>query len=269
MSLKSFVLNCLPDSWVRTIRHVHYLRALRRSYDQQEPDLIVAKALAGSGTCALDVGANIGVYTKALAEAVGPHGLVMSVEPIPHTFEVLSYCVKKLGLSNVKAHNCAVSDKSGTMSMFVPQYQKGEGEGFNFYQAKLMVESAGGASSALQSERQYHGIMVRTLDDIVKDVAMPISFMKCDVEGHELPAMVGSRALLMRWGPALLIEVAGNPEAPDTSAAKLFAYLKEMGYGVWMFSEGRLRCWRAGDKWLNYFFLKDTHLTRVAHLMES
>jgi len=55
-------------------------------------ELRFANALISSvrpGDCVWDVGANIGVFTRQLAERVGPSGRVIAVEPFRSTFERL------------------------------------------------------------------------------------------------------------------------------------------------------------------------------------
>lgn len=45
------------------------------------------------GDTVLDVGANIGIFAAFAAEKVGKSGLVIAVEPVPPTWEVLNYNV--------------------------------------------------------------------------------------------------------------------------------------------------------------------------------
>ncbi|CAM9561268.1 unnamed protein product, partial [Chrysoparadoxa australica] len=52
------------------------------------------------GDIAVDVGANAGLHTLAMAKAVGPMGVVHSYEPVWSTFGVLSTNVLLNGLSN-------------------------------------------------------------------------------------------------------------------------------------------------------------------------
>ena len=268
MSLKSLIVRYIPDSVLNAVKRVYYLRALKKSYEDKEQDLIVVKRLVRPGDCAVDIGANIGVYTKVLSEVVGAQGLVISLEPVPDTFKILSYCVNKLGLSNVRAINSAVSEKAGTMSMSVPRYA-GVGH-YNYYQARLVVRDAGHSTgSEEKTGREYHNISVRTLDEVLKDSLHPVTFVKCDVEGHELAVLLGSRTVLERWSPAWLVEVAGSPEAEGSSAAALFDLMRKAGYESWIFSDGRLRRRVPGDKWLNYFFLKEDHLPLAAPLLAT
>src|SRR5215469_11112259 len=66
-----------------------------------ERDAVVARKLISPGDTVLDIGANIGVYSRMLSRCVGPQGTVYAFEPIPHTFDFLSNNIRKLGLKNV------------------------------------------------------------------------------------------------------------------------------------------------------------------------
>lgn len=81
--LKHLALTLLPEEAHRPLRRWHYRRVLRSSTDADEPDLKVVRELVEPGITAVDLGANIGIYTKALSDLVGPSGKVISVEPIP------------------------------------------------------------------------------------------------------------------------------------------------------------------------------------------
>jgi len=151
------------------------------------------------------------------------------------------------------------------MSLSVPRYA-GVGH-YKYYQARLVVGDAGHSTgSEEKTGREYHNISVRTLDEVLKDSLHPVTFVKCDVEGHELAVLLGSRTVLDRWSPAWLVEVAGSPEAEGSSAAALFDLMRKAGYESWIFSDGRLRRRVPGDKWLNYFFLKEDHPYLLPHL---
>ena len=216
MSLKSLIVTYMPAPLLNALKRVHYLRMLKRFTEAEEQDLTVAKRLVRSGDYAVDVGANVGCYTKVLSEVVGPQGVIVSLEPVPETFRILDYCVKKLRLTNVQTHNCAASDNNGTMSMAVPRYEAG---GYNYYQARLVVKGESRSANQKDAMRQeYSNIPVRTLDEVLKDMIRPVTFIKCDVEGHELAVLLGSCKIIERWMPAWLIEVSGNPDAKESSA---------------------------------------------------
>jgi protein-L-isoaspartate O-methyltransferase len=115
--LKRTVWKILPHSTVQFIKKRHYLRLLCSSLLEKEPELSVVRYLVKPGDFVIDIGANIGVYTKMLSELVGPNGRVYSIEPYPPTFETLSYIVRKLRLDNVEPINIAVSDSEAIVTM--------------------------------------------------------------------------------------------------------------------------------------------------------
>ncbi|MHC4204926.1 MAG: FkbM family methyltransferase [Planctomycetota bacterium] len=115
--MKRTVWKILPHSTVQFIKKRHYLRLLCSSLLEKEPELSVVRYLVKPGDFVIDIGANIGVYTKMLSELVGPNGRVYSIEPYPPTFETLSYIVRKLRLDNVEPINIAVSDSEAIVTM--------------------------------------------------------------------------------------------------------------------------------------------------------
>ena len=88
-SPKTVALNFLPDSLLTILKKIHYARIVRQISESDEPDLIVLRHLIEKGQCTADLGANIGVYSKYLSEYVGPSGRVISVEPVPLTYDIL------------------------------------------------------------------------------------------------------------------------------------------------------------------------------------
>jgi hypothetical protein len=65
-------LAVLPGPVLRPIRHLRHWHVFSADATVDEADLRVAVHLAEAGKVVLDVGANIGIYTKTLSEAVGP-----------------------------------------------------------------------------------------------------------------------------------------------------------------------------------------------------
>jgi FkbM family methyltransferase len=252
--LKTLVLRTVPQRWLQVAKARHYARVLRRVSDADEPDLAVVRHLVVPGGTAVDLGANIGVYTRVLSELVGAAGRVVSVEPVPETNELLRRNVRALDLANVTVVEAAVSDGAGTVTMSVPEYSTG---GVNFYQARVVGAEPPERGAAARSVR----VRTMTLDAILQGAA-PVGFVKCDVEGHELACLAGAEAVL-RQRPAWLIEVWGDPAAPDTSAAEVFAFLRGHAYEPWFLATGRLVRWRPGEVSTNYFFLTDAHVSRL------
>ena len=61
--------------------------------DRAERQLL--KKILFQGAVAVDVGANIGIYSEFLSRCVGPTGLVHSCEPSPDNFRLLSSATRQ------------------------------------------------------------------------------------------------------------------------------------------------------------------------------
>jgi len=204
---------------------------------------------------AVDLGANIGVYTKVLSDLVGPTGTVISVEPVPQTFDVLSRNIRSLGIGNVSCVNVAISDSDGEVVMELPNYDTG---GINFYQATVVTKPDAGV---VESKRRVH-VPAAKLDSLVATTGA-VGFVKCDVEGHELACLSGAEKVLNSHCPAWLVEIWGNPDEPGTRAMQTFGIFEGLSYVSWWFDGRRLIRRRPGERSTNYFFLKEEHVARL------
>ncbi len=126
MTTKSFILRLFPEKVLVPLKKAYYLYALKRLSELDEPDLTVVKYLVRAKDTVIDVGAHVGWYTKVLSELVGHEGRVYSIEPIPVTFNLLEFCIKRLRFTNVEAINCAISGTDGAATMEIPQNDTGE-----------------------------------------------------------------------------------------------------------------------------------------------
>lgn len=248
---KRLVWKILPNSTVQLIKKRHYLRLLQSSLLEKEPEIKVVQYLVRPGDFAIDIGANIGIYSKVLSELVGPGGRVYSIEPFPPTFEILYYNLRKLHLENVVLLNVAISDSNALVTMGLP-YDSSGAE--THYRASIMKDNTD------QSKTKITNVQATTIDSSFLRDAKKISFIKCDVEGHELACINGAKKFLAESQPAWLIEVSGDPEDTDSAAQVVFKILYDKGYIAWWLDGGKLRKRCIGDKSTNYFFLKDNHI---------
>lgn len=70
-------------------------------------EITTVVALAKPGSTTIDVGANIGMYTVALATRIGPAGRVLAFEPVPQTSHRLRANIALNGLENVELFEAA------------------------------------------------------------------------------------------------------------------------------------------------------------------
>jgi len=248
--LKRFAFNVLPERILQAVKKVYYVHVLGILSESDEAEFKIIKHLVSNGSNVIDIGANIGDYSKLLSDLVGINGRVFSVEPIPLTFEILSSNMKKLKLKNVVLINCAISDSNGYARMEVPLYKTSRGE--NFYQARIVEENVNSSFKRIE-------VQSRILDSLFSD-AGNISFIKCDVEGHELKCIKGAINIIRNLRPAWLIEFSEDPDDPGSPAYETFRILNEEGYEALWFDGQNLKIRKKGDRSTNYFFLSEKHL---------
>ncbi len=256
MLLKKLAVRLLPKPLLMWGKRQYYVRAVPRFWEAEvEPITQIVKP----GDVAIDLGANIGWYTCVLARLVGEEGKVLAVEPIPVTFELLSSVVERLGLRNVELFNCAVSDQIGTGIMELPKFEYG---GTNFYMAHLITS---GPDHAMKDRIE---VPLRSLDSFVDGgKAAAVTFVKCDVEGHELAVIKGAEKFFRQSKPVMMIEVAGTAAMQDDPQNEFFSLMRFYGYEAYWFDGKHLRKRMTGHWSVNYFFLQSSHREQLGRLI--
>ncbi|MEL7184916.1 MAG: FkbM family methyltransferase [Pseudomonadota bacterium] len=191
-------------------------RCWRLRFKSEAPSIKYVREGRFAGTTVLDIGANKGVFSIYMSRAAGPNGRLIAFEAQPELGQHLSAVKESFGLDNMTLVNQGLSSQPGTLTMHRPEAGSG--------MASFEFEDGDNLESI--------EIPVIRLDDYIKsnDVAT-VSFIKCDVEGHELPVFQGGEKLLRRDMPALLFE-CHDAEAED---GELFDYLTGLGYDGWFF----------------------------------
>jgi len=170
----------------------------------------------------VEVGANLGCFTRLFANLVGSTGSVLAFEPVPKTREQLLRNVHDLNQVTVLPY--AISDEAAKIEMFIP----GDIHG----QASLRQHSdlgwiEAGVLSTVNVECMPLALIkqVRSLDHI--------DFMKVDVEGAELKVLTGAREILERDHPILHLEIEDRwMTSFGYGADQIEAFLRSIGYTV-------------------------------------
>jgi FkbM family methyltransferase len=156
-----------------------------RAYDRMTVQ-IAQRALSAGGN-SVDVGAHCGSILKHLVR-LSPTGDHWAFEPIPHLAAQLR---KKF--PNVHVEQMALSDRSGRADLhFIPAAAA---------YSSLLTRSDIEAGKAVQRL----SVDVRRLDAVIPD-AVPIAFIKIDVEGAEADVLRGSSETLRRHRPVTVFE---------------------------------------------------------------
>jgi FkbM family methyltransferase len=178
-------------------------------FEKAETEFAIEQARPG--TVAIDVGANVGMFTVPLALAVGPSGRVLTIEPSPDNVERLERNLDLNSLENVMVEPIAVGDKAGRL---VLQLANDPG----FHSTAEIAESRSVDESLM--------VKAETLDQVwLRAHAPNVTFIKIDTEGSEDAVLRGAEQILRTCQPALLVEAKGRERLRE-----LDAWLGRLGY---------------------------------------
>jgi FkbM family methyltransferase len=182
------------------------------------------------GGQAIDIGANVGLHTLTLSRAVGPAGRVLALEPNePVCRRLAQNLALNAHAANVTVRQVAASDRAGWVAFYAPADRPITGK------ASLVEHGEPGwAESRVEAA---------SLDDLVEREGWPrVDIVKCDVEGHDLQALMGARRILADHQPVVLVEFEPDLWArAGSDYPALYAYLDGLGYGLWFLPPHRLR----------------------------
>ena len=171
----------------------------------------------------IDVGANIGELTMVASRRVGPHGRVISFEPVSSNLLILTKNLDSNSLANTKIVAKGLSDRQGTAYMYQACVQTETSEenlGLNSLYAGT------GDGVPIQS------IPLTTLDLFLEENPLErVDFIKIDVEGAELPCLKGAEQTLRRFKPTLIVEVQNTSSAAaGYDQGEILRFLEPLGY---------------------------------------
>jgi len=207
MTLLKHIAARLPPLLQHELKRLNYRLQIRRNrFFTTEPEFAIAGDLAGPGDWVIDVGANVGHYTKRFSELVGPAGRVLAFEPIPGTFALLAANTLLFPDNNVTLFNAAVSDRTEPVGMSIPSFSNGL---VNYYEAHL--------SPLADSELSVLSLGIDTLG-----INHRVALVKIDAEDHEAAVLDGMKSMLSRDRPILIVE---------TGSSEVASFLESLGYG--------------------------------------
>lgn len=204
----------------------------RRRTEKDSIRFLLDQDLAGSTV--LDIGANRGIYTYWMSKKVGEHGRVFSFEPQPELGGFLLDLKKSFKLDNVVIENKGLSDKEGKFDIFRDFVGSGG--------ARLAQK---GEELPENSDLHKVEVEVTTLDAFFQGRKPEnLSFIKCDVESHELSVFKGGEKLLKKHMPTILFEC--NHE--EAQKGEIFSFLTDMGYKGFFIINGKKIDYKEFDK---------------------
>jgi FkbM family methyltransferase len=172
--------------------------------------------LVDPGAVVVDAGANVGYMSVLLGYLAGQGGRVLSFEPHPELFQVLSENCQLAKASGVSAsfelHSVALGTEPGTAELLLPaEFDSNDGT------ARIRTDSS--------STERAISVPITTLNEVVGSAS--VDLMKLDVEGYELAVLQGAKKLLTENRLRHLVF-----EEHQIEGSEVVRFLQECGFSI-------------------------------------
>ena len=204
-----------------------------------ENPLVAPKAITGKevnffktfirpGDFVIDIGANIGHRTVAMALASGPQGLTLAFDPNPHVFKILQQNAGlNPGLTNIHPLPFAITDSDGAF----------------FYNSSEASFNNGGISrektnrhGKFSLEQQVQGInLEKHLAQHYADRQSGIKLIKIDTEGYDKEIIKSIYSLIETHKPIIISECFSKTTPEERY--EHFELLAAKGYSLFYFED--------------------------------
>lgn len=202
-------------------------RAMKYRYKDDAPELQYILANISKGESVLDIGCHKGGYLHWIRQAVGKDGVVNAFEPQPSLHDYISEAINAYGYKNINLYHAGVSSQEGVLELFIPKTKGLTSPGATF------------EDRSNTNNGHFISVPVIQLDKLLAGRKKRISFIKMDVEGHELQVFKGAHNILTEDKPKLIFECE-NRHLNDFKVEVIFDHLTNLGYNGFFFFEGQL-----------------------------
>jgi len=257
MGIKQILLKLLGEK--------RYLSLLAGSFQRLYPtgklglnyqDVYFLKNIIEKGAYCADIGAHLGYYTIELSRLAGPSGKVIAIEPMPKFNETLGRLLQQKKTANVTLLQVALGGDSEYVEMGIPRV----GNIKKFAYARVMKNS--------EHFQYIESVKVKNEsgDHLFKGLPR-LDFIKCDVEGLEVPVFASMLDTLLIHQPILLCELVSKDER-----IRFFDMVSPLGYGAYRLEKGSLYPLdvHSDDVAIshNHYFIPTAHQQRLRHLIK-
>jgi len=205
-------------------------RLIRANKNNYEKELNILSRYSSPDMDAVDVGVYRGVYSYKLSQEF-KH--VHSFEANPLIYPFLKKNLPKI-IRNISLYNCALSDQDGLTKLKIPTRSKSFFK--NNYEELYQLGAA--TIHANNNFNKFNAIEVKTkkMDDVLLD--KKIGFIKIDVEGHEKEVIDGSKNIIKKYKPNLLVEI--EEKHSKNKVVDTINYINSLGYMSFYLYENEL-----------------------------
>ena len=167
----------------------------------------ILSGLLRGGDVFYDVGAHVGFFSLLASHLVGARGAVYAFEPFSRNASFLKKHIVLNKISNIKVVETAIAD----------------------YDGEAFFEESESSSMGKISINGKSRVTVASLDSLIGGGQIPPpSVMKIDVEGLQDIVLKGSKGILAKYHPAILIEAVYE----NDNKLNFYSILTSLGYTI-------------------------------------
>lgn len=159
----------------------------------------------------IDVGANVGFYSKIFSRWVDKGGTVIAIEPECKNYKQL----EKLSQNyrNIEPILAAATDKKKNLFLALNKTNPAD-------------------HRIAQSGQSIAGI---SIDELMEDRSWPnVSLIKIDVQGHEMQVLKGSKETIIKNHPMIMVEIDDEAlTSAGTIPDDVIDYIRQFGYSMY------------------------------------
>ena len=205
---------------------------LRTLFDKRffQPVNVILKFLATDKPVVVDVGANVGNFSKAVAKQSKTGCTIIAVEPSFYVYSILAFYARFWSRREieVRCRKVALGDRIGVTTLHTPIKPSGS----------LRV----GLANILEPSNEHafsEAVPLKKLDDLLQSEGLEsVDLVKMDVEGAELLVLSGAEHLFKDLRPVWFVEVDDDRAiAFGKSANAIFKFFFDGGYRAFVFDE--------------------------------
>ena len=185
----------------------------RWTYQYHKIERAMAAQPEGRRRVCLDIGAHVGLWAMWLVKVFWR---VHSFEPVPGFADIYPHNVD---MARTRLHRVALGERRGEVTISIPLDMTGN--------AHVAIPGRDPDRRDGHGEvAQVSGVPMVTLDSLGFD---KVDFIKIDVEGYELPVVMGGRRTIEACRPNIVIEQKGNDRFYGDPPRAALAFLEGLG----------------------------------------
>lgn len=180
----------------------NYLKNVLISRQYHDQDILFFERFISKDSTVLDIGANIGLYSCAMAKFFAKKNIkIVAIEALEKNFELLKKNLEMNKFANVQALRMALGESEGELRFHLPTSDfVGNAAGENILNS-LELKSC-------ETEKFFTEVVpMKTLDALCLEHSVGnCDFIKIDVEGAELFVFKGGRNFIVKNRPIIQCE---------------------------------------------------------------